>query len=747
MNPNDDNGSNSASGPATGTPTLTTTPASIGHGRGRRVITGTLSAVAVFALCAGVSWAVTRDDSPVAAPDGATSTVRPAPLVDENGNAVAVEADAPRSELLILPDSRTVTYDKAFDAIPARAVLGADDHGTGPIVFDTPLDSLDLDLNPSDVDSGSTDRTTTPVPSTSTPPTITSEGADELTGEVSDDGPRDETLTWPTWRFIDPCADDPAHCADISDALTVGATVLPMAGDPVLPPVQIRSISVSGGKNKGCLPDEVPAGRRAVEVTVNRPASLELRWGRDLAPVGQVARVTPVPATLGKYRENPSRGWTTCVDMAFPTDLTGQGIGASLTVTATVDDGTTDKRVQFVHDDDIRRLVVFSAGKENEIIAMTPRVGEVKLAAVALGVNEDEVAGCARASLRVLPQHPAPGTEALSGEALPADVAATLAPSTGQWVGARFTGLGEAEPYAVCMFSIGRARGNLNGAVEATDAVFVQPPNRERYEIAPVYFERTHVQDRRAFTINIDGGSELCAWVKRMNRDDTDHEDLRSSLTPCQLGRLETPERVIASIMTLYDKTATSYLELPAHCSGFDECHQLLDTRMYSMDVPGPSYGPDVCGATGASCDGVRPRGVLDGIVTLAVRRVESPIGAEFWTIGPNKRVDVNIPPEHYELVDFLHSSLMLGIDGQVIARVHTLVPTNVTLHPINCDGGLTRPMEPMVSVLLSTDHYFELPDRLEVGHCVTAFVEATDPTHEREENTNGMFPPVWRTE
>lgn len=708
----------------------------------RRVLTGTLAAIAVFAVTSGASWAITRDRS-TSDDDTVTEAIAAAPLVDDNGEPITVDPDYSSSRVA-LPHTRTIAHDVAFDAIAATAVLGADDTGTGTVILDTPIEGTLSTEGPTDDttgDAGSTastgSTTSTPVPSSSVPGT---------TDDSGDSG--DTPTTTPdirSWRFIDPCADHTERCAALAGGVTMGATVLPLVDDPVLPPVKIRSISASGGKSKGCSPDEVPQGRRAIEVTVNRPASLELHWQRNLLPAAQAVHVTPVPAALREYREDPSRGWTTCVDMVFPTDL--DRTGASLVVKATVADRTSDTKVQFVYDDDVRRLLVFSAGKSDEVIAMTPKIGDVRLAAVALGAAEDEPTGCARAAQRVLPRNPAPGTEALRGEVLSDDLAATLAPNDKQWVAARFTNLGEAERYAVCMFSIGTARGNLNGAVEATDAVLVQPPNRERYEIQPVSFERKRATGRRGFSIKVEDTSALCSWTKFLSDDDPARQDLRGDFRPCEIGRLDTADQVIGKISTNYDKTSISYLNLPAHCIRTSDCKGLGVVQLRSLDVPGPSYGPNVCGATGASCDGVRPRGVLDGILTVSVKRIESPVGPESWTIGPSKRVDVNIPQEFYELVDFTHSSLLLGVDGQIIARVHTLVPTNVTLYPMTCDGGVRRTLDPMVSVLLSTDHYFELPVRLDVGHCMTAGVMAVDPTGELHDNTDGMFPQVWRTE
>lgn len=702
----------------------------------RRVIAGIAAGVAVFALTAGASWAVTRDGAPT---DTAAeeSSIPPAPRVDENGNLIPVDGDATGESVFALLGSRTIDYDEAFDVIPARAVLGADDDGTGPIIFDTPIEGLTTDALRSSGD-GADDSGTTP---TTTPPTSTT-----IAGRVDDDpvmAPGETLSPSVAWRFVDPCADAPERCSDLGDALRIGATVLPHEDVPAMPPVRITSLTMSTGKSEGCSTGEVPAGHRAVGVVLNRPAGLSLQWSRMGAPAGGSSTVVPDRAAIDEYRENPTAGWTTCIDTTFP--AAEDNSAALLYVTATGADGTTDRKSMFSHDDDARRLHVFTVGKANEVVAMAPKVGDVRLAAVALTDEEDEVAGCARASLRVLPNNPAPGTSALRGEELNADDAAALAPGDGEWVGARFTALGEAERYAVCMFSLGRARGNLNGGLEATDAVFVQPPNRERYEIQPVRWQRKLDPRRSWFQVAVGEGTDRCSWTRRLTVDDPAEHDMGEESAPCQLGRLDIPEQTIGSVFGPYEKTSTAYITMPAHCTGYAQCQELREPKLYSLDAPGPSYSPTACGAAGASCDGVRPRGVLEGTVTLSVRAVESPVGPEFWTFGTNKRVDVNIPAEHYELIDYLHSSLMIDHAGRVIIRLHALVPVDVTVYPLSCDGGVLRMLEPMESFRTSQDFTFYLPDPIAVGQCMTASIRATDPTHAREDNTNGMMPQIYR--
>lgn len=725
------------------------------HPRRRPVLTA-LAVVATFALGAGASWAITHDRSSDAtttssATDGSEGTIREAPMVDDKGELVPVEADGADESVVVLTGARAITYDRAFDAIPAKAVIGAADTGSGPLVLDTPPEHVGTGggVTPPTTDgpTTSTSSTTPPATSPTTTPATTPTGSDAESGTA--DGTDDRTtIMTPAFRFTDPCADDPDRCAGLftGSGAVSGATVLPLSGGGFTEAVRIRGITVSSARSKGCSAEEVPDDHRAVEVTVNRPASLELRWTRDLEQAGEVHRVVPVPATLTDYREHPERGWTTCIDMAFPIDTDHKG--ASLTIRATVADGSSDTRTQYVFDDNYRRLLVFSVGKPNEVIAMTPAVGDVRLTAVALADGESEVQGCARAAARVLPARPAPGTEVIRGEDLSDEEQSSVVPDGGEWIGARFTGLGEAERYGVCMFSIGHARGVLSGSVEASDAVFVQPPNRERYEIRPVTFQRSRTPDRFGFEISINGTSKLCGWSKYVTIDDPQYDDIRDDFRPCEIGRLEAPERVVGNISSRYEgRTSQSWFTLPAHCIRPDDCAQLGQSHFRRLDVPGPAYGPDVCGAIGASCSGLRPRGVLDGTLTLSVRRVPSPVGPESWTIGPGKRVDVNIPEDHYDLVDARGSTMVVGIDGRVIIRIRTLVQTNVVLYPMSCDGGTLRTMDELVSVIVSTMHEFHLPDPMEIGQCLTATAVVSDPSTGRTENTWGMFPQTIRTE
>lgn len=707
----------------------------------RRLLLGIVTTIAVFAASAGISWGITKDPSSSRSQTRQASTTAPAALtVDENGTPVAPETGSATPVLTPLPNARLAVADATLAKVRAVPMLG-EDEGTPA------TDPTTATTAPTATDPDGADAAPTAAPTTST--TGSDDGVSGTAEPPGTGGPTTaperpggrELWSSPALRFLDPCADRPSRCAELAGATATGATVLPTAGGLNLGPVMINELWMSSAVSDGCSTTPVPQGHRAVFIRLTRPADLKFTWDRMGTPAGETMEVPLDPETVPPFLEAPGRGWSACIDVPFPESEDHSS--ATLTATATAEDGSRATRTTFSYDDDHRHLTILPRG-QNEVVALTPSAGEIKMAGIKLRDGESEVAGCQRAGLRVLPRYPAPGTEAYLGERIPDSVAKDIAPGGGNWFGARFVELNEAERYAICLFSIGRSRGNLRGSLEATDAVLVRPPDRERYMVRPATFRVKSYFDFAIMRTRLGLDPTICRFPLETGSSSGDVQDLRSERGWCTIGALEAPEVLTIRTDGGRGKTADATITLPAHCTGPTSCARPETPWLVELDMPGSNYDPRACGAIGGSCGGLTPRGVLLGRLDLEVKRILSPVGPREWTIGANKRVSTTIPPEYYELIDFSRSKITLARDGTMTADIYTVVPTVANLFPMTCDWE-RRSLEMIPGDgVEATEHHFVFPERLEPRRCMTAGVQAYDPTGRLHDNTDGMLEPVW---
>ena len=669
----------------------------------RSLLTRSLVGLAVLGASAGIAWAITHDDAPDAAATEPTPRSIPplAPEPDGTWTASGLPGGDPATGTPPVPDE---DEDADADALAA-----------------SPLVPLDGAPTTSDAEAGL--RAVPAVAMITDDPPASDPATDPATD--SDPAPAGSpTIGGPAGlRFVDPCADAPAACAGLLGRVAVGGTIRAVDDPP--PPVRILGIGVSGGTSDGCADEAVPAGTRAVAVDLNRPAALSLTWWRS-GPVGEETQRPLTDADREAFGVASRAVWSACVSVPFPT--TDDRAVASLVVTATADDGTTATHTTIVVDDDSRRLVVVPVD-DDEVVAMTPLVGEVTLAGIALRDGEHETDGCRRAAARVLTDRPAPGTEGFRGREVPADLADRIVPTDGTWVAARFTELEESERYAVCLFSVGRDRGDLDGAIQVTDAVLVQPPDRERYEIRPVTLIGPGSIDGRRVEVGIDGCSS--GWATWARTATAVEQDFGGEPDGCRLGALPGPETATATVSVADLPTSEATVALPARCTDLTTCPPVGASRLVQLDVAGPAYTRRLCGTGPGACDGgLRRRDEVIGSVIVEITRLESPVGPETFTIGEARRFSAEIPEAYWEFIDYSATALELGAGGTVTAEVRTVVPAIVTLRLWDCDEERTP--EERTSTTPALDHRFVFPDHLGPGGCAFASVRAEDPTGER---------------
>ena len=680
----------------------------------KTVLTRVLVGVAAFGASTAVGWAIT----------GAVTDEETPP---QRSESVAEASPAP-------PLAERLPEGFVAGDLPGASTTPSEDvEGSEP---ESPAEGLELQASPiapieATVTLSATQSALAEVPATGV---ISGSDAAEPDPEAEPEDEEPTTTTRRRWadvvfRFIDPCADAPSGCAALAGRTAIGATIMPVDEDA--PPLEIRGIWSSGGTSEGCAERPVPDGRRAIGVDLNRPASLRLTWSRGGVQVGEVTDVPLDDAGRERFADDPGRGWSACVDTPFPT--APDAAPALLEVTATADDSTTATVRQLVLDDDARRLLV-AIVDDDEIVAMTPDVGEVTLAGIKLRGDENEVAGCRRAAEHVLADRPAPGTEGFLGRPIDEELARRFVPEGGRWVAAHFNGLRESERYAVCLFSVGRARGDTGGTVEATDAVLVQPPDRERYRVRPMTLIAPGSIDGDLVEVELADGSEdgvacRAGWGIVAATRTSAEQDLGSTRW-CEFGDIEDAEAMVARV-TLDGRTSEATVTFPAHCVGTTTCDPPGAARLVRLEVPGPRYTRRLCGSGAGSCDGLRPRDEVIGTVILLIERVESPVGFEGWTVGGSNRFSAEIPEDYYQLIDYPATRLELGPDGVVTAIVKTAVPSTVTVSPLPCDGH-SDAGTPVTSSAPATEHRLELPTRLPPGGCVWASVGASDPTGRR---------------
>jgi len=680
-----------------------------------------------FVLATVIAWAITdavRSDEAVQ-PAGPASAVTPA--VDAPPLAAEDASDSKANDVesvSLLPSPLTPITNQT-----SSGTLRSED-ATTTALREVPLGStLQLDIDPT-AEAVSADGVVpadTPTSVSTDTPTAVSEPTRPATGETD--------TTYTTFagllRFVDPCSADPTGCAELAGRSAIGGTIVLISDEP--DPVEIRNLTINSGTSDGCAGDEVPAGRRAVGVSMNRPADIVVTWSVFGSTVGTPESHSVSEEAAERFADSPRRGYETCLDVAYPTTAGGEGF--RLTVTATAEDGTTDSEWTTGYDDDRRRITI-AIVDDDELVAFTPRLPETTVGAIALRDDEDQIAGCQRAADRLLAERPAPGTDGTTGWSVPDTLADRFLPSDGDWLATRFGNLREAQRYGVCLYSYGRARGGRQ--LEATDAVLVQAPDREVYRIRPVRLTGPGSIDGDRVSVEVPDDRGGRSWTITATTADNPIQELLGT-EALVIGELPTPEVLVARVR--YDgRTSDALLPLPAHCVSETLCDSFTTTHRYDLVIPGRDYRRRVCGTGADACEGgIRSRAEVLGTVLLDVQRIESRRGFDGWTIGESRRFDVEEPEPYWVRVDVARSGLRVAPDGTVTAEVHTDVASSLRVDLVPCGPGDAADPAPIESAGPATDHVVAFPEPLEVGECVYARYTAADPTGNRIEESGEL--------